>query len=205
MGDGLLAEFPAVGDAIRATRSIQVQMRDYAVRMRAGVHVGDITVSGNDVFGDAVNIAARLQSAAQPGNGLISRLAVDLAGGSLGADVTLKREGALRLKGIADAVDAFSLDLSGGRAAKKLAAYQRAQDIRFAASHDGVKLAWTAVGDGPPWSRPRTGSLILNLTGSLSTAVGWPNLPIGTVLCALINGATACLIGTCPRFRLIIS
>ncbi|QIE54043.1 alpha/beta fold hydrolase [Pikeienuella piscinae] len=147
MGDGALAEFGAAGDAIRATQSIQQAMRAEATQLRAGVHVGDVTVEGDDIFGDAVNIAARLQEAARPGGALVSRAAVEMAGGGIG--VGLRPEGALRLKGLARPVEALALDLDAAERHETASALAASQQIRFATSRDGARLAWTAIGDGP--------------------------------------------------------
>lgn len=149
MGDGALVEFPTAGGAILATHQIQTSLADSEVCLRAGVHVGDVTVEGQDIFGDAVNIAARLQAEARSGDGLISRVAFDMAGGDLQADIALKPEGAFRLKGVSRPVEALSLNLAGARMASTLAALERSQEIRFAASKDGVRLAWTSIGEGP--------------------------------------------------------
>src|SRR5215210_5999910 len=68
-GDSVLAEFPSVVDAVQAAVEVQEALRtaneplpeDRQVRFRIGVHVGDVMVKGGDLFGDGVNIAARLQ------------------------------------------------------------------------------------------------------------------------------------------------
>ena len=79
-GDSVLAEFPSVVDAVQAAVEIQEALRtanealpeDRQVRFRIGVHVGDVMVKGGDLFGDGVNIAARLQALAEPGGVCIS-------------------------------------------------------------------------------------------------------------------------------------
>jgi class 3 adenylate cyclase len=83
MGDGALAEFPSAA-AIMAAYHIQTEMKAQPVQLRAGVHVGDVIEGAGEILGDAINIAARLQSEARPGNAPISRAAADLAGGGLG-------------------------------------------------------------------------------------------------------------------------
>jgi class 3 adenylate cyclase/pimeloyl-ACP methyl ester carboxylesterase len=146
MGDGLLAEFPAAGGALQAAARICEALREDPVRLRAGLHCGDVTGEGEDIFGDAVNIAARLQAQAPPGGAPLSRALADMAGGGHG--LSLRGEGALRLKGLPRAVEALSLHPGG--AARPEAPARPAQDIRFAASADGVRLAWTGIGEGPP-------------------------------------------------------
>src|SRR5215469_10575088 len=79
-GDGFLAEFPSAGEAVRA--AIQFQSRinelttgnaeDTRIVFRVGVNIGDVIVEPHDIFGDGVNIAARLESIAEPGGICIS-------------------------------------------------------------------------------------------------------------------------------------
>ncbi len=79
-GDGLLLEFPSVVDAVRCVVEMQTAMavRTAEVRegrriaFRIGLHVGDIIIDGDDIFGDGVNIAARLQEIAKPGGVCVS-------------------------------------------------------------------------------------------------------------------------------------
>ena len=75
MGDGMLAEFASVVDAANAADAIQTaaneraggQAEDKAIRLRIGINLGDVVVDGSDLYGDGVNIAARLQEVAEPG------------------------------------------------------------------------------------------------------------------------------------------
>src|SRR5215469_13064854 len=79
-GDGLLAEFPSVVDAVRCAVEIQRRMIDREpdvpeerrIRFRIGVNLGDVIVEEHDIFGDGVNVAARLEGLAQPGGICIS-------------------------------------------------------------------------------------------------------------------------------------
>jgi adenylate cyclase len=74
-GDSVIAEFPSAVDAVQCAVEIQKELTNLntseeagrALRFRIGVHVGDVMVRGSDVFGDGVNIAARLESLAEPG------------------------------------------------------------------------------------------------------------------------------------------
>jgi class 3 adenylate cyclase/TolB-like protein len=73
MGDGMLAQFNSAVDSVRCAIQIQKQANlDLDAKVRIGIHLGDITVENNDVFGDGVNIASRLQSIAEPGGIFIS-------------------------------------------------------------------------------------------------------------------------------------
>ena len=80
MGDGLLAEFASVVESTQCAINIQTQMaereqelpEDQRLRLRIGINFGDVIVEGEDIFGDGVNIAARMESLAKPGGICIS-------------------------------------------------------------------------------------------------------------------------------------
>lgn len=68
MGDGWLVEFPSAVDAVNCALVVQQALaRDQAVSLRIGIHIGDITHEDEDIFGDGVNVAARLEAFAEPG------------------------------------------------------------------------------------------------------------------------------------------
>ena len=75
-GDGMLVEFASAVDAVRSAVEVQRSMaeqsavapQDQRIEFRIGIHVGDIIFDENDIFGDGVNIAARLEGIAEPGN-----------------------------------------------------------------------------------------------------------------------------------------
>jgi TolB-like protein/class 3 adenylate cyclase len=84
-GDGFLAEFPSAVDAVRAAVQFQARIKELTIAepedgrigFRVGINVGDVIVEPNDIFGDGVNIAARLESIARPGGICISASAYD--------------------------------------------------------------------------------------------------------------------------------
>ena len=84
-GDGLLVEFPSVVDAVRCAAELQRTMidreasiaEDRRIRFRVGINLGDVIVEGEDIFGDGVNVAARLEALAEPGGVCISRTVRD--------------------------------------------------------------------------------------------------------------------------------
>ena len=84
-GDGVLVEFPSVVDAVRCAAELQRAMLDReagipddrGIRFRIGINLGDVIVEDGDIFGDGVNVAARLEALAEPGGICISRTARD--------------------------------------------------------------------------------------------------------------------------------
>jgi adenylate cyclase len=84
-GDGMLAEFPSVVDAVRCAAEVQRAMidreaglpEDRRIRFRVGINLGDVIVEDEDIFGDGVNVAARLEALSDPGGLCISRMVRD--------------------------------------------------------------------------------------------------------------------------------
>ena len=84
-GDGMLAEFASVVDAVRCAAELQRAMidreagipEDRRIRFRIGINLGDVIVEDDDIFGDGVNVAARLEALAEPGGICISRMVRD--------------------------------------------------------------------------------------------------------------------------------
>jgi len=116
-GDGFLAEFPSAVEAVRAAMQFQTRIKeltsddpeDRRIAFRVGINIGDVIVEPNDIFGDGVNIAARLESIAEPGGICISSAAYDQVRGKVGdefADL-----GEQSLKNIALPVRAYALQL----------------------------------------------------------------------------------------------
>src|SRR5215468_4364713 len=93
-GDGFLAEFPSAVEAVRAAVQFQTRIRkltvadaaDGRIGFRIGINVGDVIVEPHDVFGDGVNIAARLESIAEPGCICNSSSAYDHVRGKVGVE-----------------------------------------------------------------------------------------------------------------------
>src|SRR2546430_3893194 len=107
-GDGAIAEFASVVDAVRCADEIQRGMaeqnidvpQDKQIELRIGIHVGDIIIEENDIFGDGVNIAVRLEGIAEPGGISISDDARRQIRGKV--DVTFEDLGSQSLKNIAE-------------------------------------------------------------------------------------------------------
>jgi adenylate cyclase len=106
-GDGLLLEFPSVVDAVRCVLEVQTTMaeqssgvpQDHRIAFRIGINIGDIIIDGDDIFGDGVNVAARLQEIAPPGGLCISGRVHDDVRDRL--DVLFEDRGPQALKNIA--------------------------------------------------------------------------------------------------------
>src|SRR6266571_175123 len=105
-GDGMLVEFPSVVNAVACATEVQRGMRDRnadvpgdrRIQFRIGVNLGDVIVQGEDIFGDGVNVAARLESIAAPGGIMISGSARDHIGNRL--DLAFEDMGEQTLKNI---------------------------------------------------------------------------------------------------------
>src|SRR5882724_3828492 len=107
-GDGLLAEFQSVVDALRCAAAWQAAVPDDSViAWRIGVHQGDIVVENGDIFGDGVNVAARLEALADPGGICISARVQEDAAGKL--DLTFEDLGEQSLKNIARPVRVYRI------------------------------------------------------------------------------------------------
>ena len=84
MGDGWIVTFESVTEAVECAMQVQDRLKiDGAMQMRTGIHIGDIAEADGDVFGDGVNIAARLQQAAEPGALAVSEAVYHLLDGTL--------------------------------------------------------------------------------------------------------------------------
>ena len=93
-GDGMLVEFASAVDAVRGAVEVQRGMaeqnasvpQDVRIEFRVGIHVGDIIIDDNDIFGDGVNVAARLEGIAEPGGICISASAHDHVRGKVAVE-----------------------------------------------------------------------------------------------------------------------
>jgi len=81
-GDGFLAVFDGPARAVRCAQAIEASMQDLGIRIRAGVHTGEVEVDGDAVRGIAVHIGARVSALAEPGEVLVSQTVKDLVAGS---------------------------------------------------------------------------------------------------------------------------
>jgi adenylate cyclase len=114
-GDGLIAEFPSVVEAVQCAIEVQQELgaaaSESSLRFRIGVHLGDVIVDGEDLLGEGVNLAARLQSMAEPGGILISRQVYDQVQKKL--SVGFSYLGEKKPKNFAESVAIYSVGLGG--------------------------------------------------------------------------------------------
>jgi TolB-like protein/class 3 adenylate cyclase len=118
-GDGFLAEFPSAVEAVRAAVQFQArieelsigELEDRRIAFRAGVNIGDVIVEPHDIFGDGVNIAARLEGIAEPGGVCISSAAYDQVRGKVNVEFT--DLGEQNLKNIARPVRVYAMVRDG--------------------------------------------------------------------------------------------
>lgn len=137
-GDSLLIEFPSAVDAVRCTIAVQDGVAahhhnagtDRDIRFRIGINVGDVVAQGDDLLGDGVNVAARLEALADPGGIVLSRAARDQVRDRLA--IELDDLGGIEVKNIARPVHAFAV--------RGLAAKVTPADAPMPGTH-GPKLA----------------------------------------------------------------
>ena len=146
-GDGMLVEFASVVDAVRCAVEVQRGMSernarvsvDKRIEFRVGINLGDIIIEDDDIHGDGVNIAARLEGITEPGGICISRQAHDHLVEQL--SFTCEKMGFRNLKNIAKPVEVYSVNFGS---------VSMAQEINYCRASDGVRLAYATVGQGLP-------------------------------------------------------
>jgi adenylate cyclase len=122
-GDGLLLEFPSVVDAVRYAVEVQTAIavktaavpEDQRIAFRVGINIGDIIIDGEDIFGDGVNVAARIEALAEPGGVCLSDDAWRQVRGKL--DLSCGDAGLHTLKNIAQPVQVWRWALNRSSAA----------------------------------------------------------------------------------------
>ena len=126
MGDGALAEFASVVDALHCAVEIQRQLvarnagaaQTRRLQLRIGLHLGDIIVEGNDIYGDGVNVAARLESMAEPGGIVLSKQVYDHIGANV--PVRLVSLGEQSVKNISRPIHAYRVEFGADQDATHL-------------------------------------------------------------------------------------
>ncbi len=162
-GDAVLAKFNAVMDALSAAVVIQKDLETRnqdlpdkgKVQFRIGVNLGDVIEDRGDIYGDGVNVAARLENLAEPGGICVSESVRTAIGKKLPLDY--ESLGKQRVKNIEEPVRAYRAQLKPGAVLPALHGTTsterqlfREQEIRFCTASDGVRIAYATVGKGPP-------------------------------------------------------
>ncbi len=160
MGDGLLAEFPSVVEAVLCAADIQHSMTGREpdlpdkgrIRLRIGVNLGDIIVEGSDIYGDGVNVAARLEGLADPGGVCISGTVFDHVKGKVGLDFA--DLGEQQVKNISKAVQVFKVLLDAPAAGHStVAAAAAKRSLRWPPVAAGL-VALVILAGLVLWQRP---------------------------------------------------
>jgi class 3 adenylate cyclase len=154
MGDGILAEFSSVVEACDCAVKVQRDMtqrnesvdNDVRIAFRIGVHIGDVLVEGEDLYGDGVNIAARLEAIADIGGVCISGAAHDEI--EMKLDLSFRALGPQTLKNIPRPVVAYAVDVDGISGVPSEPTSMK-QEIRYCRTPEGVRIAYAVVGKGP--------------------------------------------------------
>jgi class 3 adenylate cyclase/pimeloyl-ACP methyl ester carboxylesterase len=157
-GDGIMAEFGSVINAVECAVAIQRTMRqrnaaiepERRMQYRIGINLGDVIYDTERIFGDGINIAARLEGIAERGGICISRQVLDQIEGKL--DLSYRELGRQNLKNIAKPVEAYAIQVEDAPrpGASFLAGANLKQEIRYCRAPDGVRLAYATAGSGPP-------------------------------------------------------
>jgi class 3 adenylate cyclase len=165
-GDNLLAEFgsivQAVESAVEIQRALQEknQERPESGRMefRIGINIGDVVVEGDRLYGDGVNVAARLEALAEGGGICISSEAYRQVEGKL--PLAYRDMGERQLKNFARPVRVYSIEVdsdNGTHPGSTTDSPSTQPEIHFCTASDGVRIAYATAGQGPPLVRQPTG------------------------------------------------
>ncbi|WP_419830069.1 tetratricopeptide repeat protein [Methylobacterium sp.] len=179
-GDSVLAEFASVTDAVCCAVAIQRALAEAdgdagQFRLRIGIHIGDIMVHAGDLFGDGVNIAARLQTAADPGALRLSEAAYLQVRGL--PDIRFIDLGPQRLKNIARPLRVYAVPPPDGQPWRNVQARRARAALRptlgaaaVLAAAAGLAMAWPHLVGSEQWeaprvpARPRLSLVVLPLT-----------------------------------------
>ena len=149
-GDGFLAEFPTAQDAVRCAVQMQDGLTANPLEFRMGINLGDIIDDGEDIHGEGVNVAARLEGLADPGGIYVSGMVFDAVRNRV--EVAFVDLGEKSVKHVSAPVRVYRIEPgeaeSGGAVTGPSEDLQ--QDIRFCRTEDDVSIAYATEGKGPP-------------------------------------------------------
>ena len=156
-GDGILLEFASVVDAVRCAVEIQRSMAERnasipperRIEFRIGINVGDIIIDGGDIFGDGVNIAARIEQIAPPGGICLSEDAYRHVRGKL--DIAIADAGEQHLKNISNPVRVYRIEPLVAAAADALTPTAEPRQRRWVRATAGAAIAVAAILAAVAW------------------------------------------------------
>jgi adenylate cyclase len=186
-GDGLLVEFASVVDAVRCAVEIQDEMAkrnadvppDRRIEFRIGINVGDIILDESDIFGDGVNVAARLEALAEPGGICVSRMARDQVRDRLA--LSFEDMGEQQVKNIARPVRAYRVVTEAAvRLPATAAPGRRRRVLRRALAASIAALVLLAIGAAASWRlyRPHPASTAAGAPAAPSTLPNKPSIAV---------------------------
>lgn len=182
-GDGVIAEFPSVVEAVRAAVDVQNELAglnvarptDGRMLFRIGINLGDVIVDGDDIYGDGVNIAARLQASATAGGIVISNTVYDQVRNKVAVGFDFL--GPLAVKNVADAVPSYAIRVGEGGAETAQISASAAPDPQATAARGGGTLSAKMRRTLGIFSIVAAGLVVINvLTWQGVFWVAWPLL-----------------------------
>jgi TolB-like protein/class 3 adenylate cyclase len=179
-GDAVLADFPMASEALNCATVVQQAIEgknhglpeDQWMRFRIGINLGEVIIEGTEIYGDGVNVAARLQGIAEPGGICISE-AVRAAAGQI-LDLTYQDIGQQPVKNIAEPVHAYQVLLDGVSAPAKLSPARRRAPVLIAV---GVVFCLVLAG-AAWWAIERGGVVAVSKPPSGPTMTAMPSIAV---------------------------
>jgi adenylate cyclase len=154
-GDGMLAEFPSIVNAVACAVEVQRGMHsrnagvgpDRRIEFRVGINLGDVIVEDDDIYGDGVNVAARLESVAKPGGIAVSAVVRDNVGNRL--DLQFEDLGELTLKNIERPMRVYGIPVDSAAAIKTSRSAREPADSRGSGKPSIAVLPFTNMSGDP--------------------------------------------------------
>ena len=186
-GDGLIAEFPSVVEAVQCAIEVQQELGGRSnnskgmLRFRIGIHLGDVMIDGSDLLGEGVNLAARLETMAEPGGVLISQQVYDQVQHKL--SVGFDYLGEKRPKNFSEDVSVYSLSHGKSQNKKRGARLKtpppRHAEVDKAASYD---LRQSAMQQAKLLGICWIALLVVDLSTGTPFWAHWPGIVMATIV-----------------------
>jgi TolB-like protein/class 3 adenylate cyclase len=201
MGDGVIAEFGSVVDAVTCAVAVQKESAasqadipaEGRIVLRIGVNLGDVVVDGDDLLGDGVNVAARLEQLCPPGGVLVSGTAYDQLQGKL--DLPIDDAGEQQVKNITRPVRTYSVRMDGMKRGWRLPTSRIKKLLPLSAA---MLLMVLLAGVGLWWFRPA--ATVLSVKPSIAV-LPFANIGGNDATGRLANGVTEDIITDLARYR----